>query len=462
MARRPAAIKEGDDTPAERAITPAEMMERNSGTPVLGLRANWRQFWLLVVINAFVGAMVGLERTVLPLIAEQEFGLASRKAALSFIVAFGVVKAASNFVAGRLGDRFGRKRILVAGWIIGLPVPLLVMWAPSWSWIVAANVLLGINQGLTWSTTVVMKIDLVGVERRGFAMGLNEFAGYLAVALSALATGEIAARFGLRPEPFYLGIAFAAAGLALSLLFVRETLGHVRHEAALHQAGPDRAANNPPSRIDAPSLRALIARVTWSDPALASASQVGLVNNLNDGMAWGLFPLFFAASGLPVRQIGLLAFIYPATWGITQLWTGALSDRIGRKWLITSGMFVQGFSLIAMVFVQGLVPWLVTGTLLGIGTAMVYPTLLAAIGDVAHPSWRGSAVGLYRLWRDLGYAVGALLAGVLADRFGMSVAIAAVGGLTLVSGFGAAVRMPETLAAVSLQRSRRRGAQSSN
>jgi MFS family permease len=438
------------------------MMERGSSTPILGLRANWRQFWLLVVVNAFVGAMVGLERTVLPLIAEQEFGLASRKAALSFIVAFGVVKAASNFLAGRLGDRFGRKRILVAGWIVGLPVPLLVMWAPSWSWIVAANVLLGMNQGLTWSTTVVMKIDLVGAERRGLAMGLNEFAGYVAVALSAFATGEIAARFGLRPEPFYLGIAFAAAGLALSLLFVRETMGHVQHEVAQNQSGTARTAGNATSRVDAPSLGALIARVSWSDPALASASQVGLVNNLNDGMAWGLFPLFFAAAGLSIREIGLLAFVYPATWGITQLWTGALSDRVGRKWLIVSGMFVQGFALIVMVFVQSLVPWLVSGVLLGIGTAMVYPTLLAAIGDVAHPSWRGSAVGLYRLWRDLGYAVGALLAGVLADRFGMSVAIATVGGLTLASGFAAAMRMPETLATVSSQRARGRAAQSSN
>jgi MFS family permease len=398
----------------------------SSSEPVLGLRANWRQFWLLVLVNAFVGAMVGLERTVLPLLAEREFGLASRSAALSFIVAFGLVKAISNLFAGRLGDRFGRKHILVAGWLIGLPVPFLVIWAPTWSWIVAANVLLGVNQGLTWSTTVLMKIDLVGPERRGFAMGLNEFAGYLAVALSALATGEIASRFGLRPEPFYLGIAFAALGLAVSQLLIRETMGHVRHETT--------------SRLEVGSPAA-----SRSHPALINASQVGLVNNLNDGLAWGLFPLFFAAAGLSVRQIGVLAFIYPATWGITQLWTGALSDRVGRKRLIVGGMLIQGAALMVMVVVQGLGPWLVTGAALGVGTAMVYPTLLAAIGDVAHPSSRGTAFGIYRFWRDSGYVVGALLAGALADGFGMRAAIGAVGVLTFASGTLAAARMPETL-----------------
>jgi MFS family permease len=400
-------------------------MSTGTAGPVLGLRANWTQFWLLVLVNAFVGAMVGLERTVLPLLAEQEFGLASRSAALSFIVAFGLVKAISNLFAGRLGDRFGRKRILVAGWLVGLPVPFLVIWAPTWSWIIAANVLLGINQGLTWSTTVLMKIDLVGPARRGFAMGLNEFAGYLAVALSALATGEIASRFGLRPEPFYLGIAFAALGLAVSRLLIRETIGHVRHETALRLDAAPPAARN-------------------AKPALFNASQVGLVNNLNDGLAWGLFPLFFAAAGLSVRQIGVLAFIYPATWGITQLWTGGLSDRLGRKALIVGGMLLQGASLIVMVLVQGLGLWLVSGAALGLGTAMVYPTLLAAIGDVADPSSRGAAFGIYRFWRDSGYVVGALLAGALADGFGMRVAIGAVGMLTLASGSLAWARMPET------------------
>ena len=410
--------------------------------PVLGLRANRRQFWLLVLVNAFVGAMVGLERTVLPLIAEREFGIASRSAALAFIATFGAVKAVTNFFAGRWGDRFGRKRVLLAGWLVGIPVPLLVIWAPSWSWIILANVLLGVNQGLTWSTTVIMKIDLVGPERRGFAMGLNEFAGYLAVALSALGTGLIAERFGLRPEPFYLGIAFAALGLALSLFFVRDTMPHVRHEAAL-QAGAQQGAAS--SRTPVPTLRELFLRASWRDPVLSSASQAGLVNNLNDGLAWGLFPLFFTGAGLSVGQIGVLAFSYPATWGVVQLWTGALSDRVGRKWLIAGGMVLQGAALLAMTLVRGFAPWMVTGILLGVGTAMVYPTLLAAVGDVAHPSWRGSAVGIYRLWRDAGYAAGALLAGALADRFGMPAAIGAIGVLTAASGGLVALRMPETV-----------------
>jgi MFS family permease len=382
---------------------------------------------------------------VLPLIAEQEFGLATKSAALSFIATFGLVKASTNLLAGWLGDRYGRKRILVSGWIIALPVPLLIIWAPTWSWIVVANVLLGASQGLTWSTTVVMKIDLVGPERRGFAMGLNEFAGYLAVGLSALATGEIASRFGLRPEPFYLGIAFAASGLALSQLVVRDTMAHVHHEAALlfrGRATHSRADEGPDDR--APGIRQLMIRSSWSDPALFNASQVGLVNNLNDGLAWGLFPLFFAAAGLSVREIGILAFVYPATWGLVQLWTGALSDRVGRKGLIVGGMFVQGTALVMVALMRGFSSWLLTGVLLGIGTAMVYPTLLAAIGDVAHPAWRGSAVGLYRFWRDSGYAIGALLAGVLADALGMRAAITIVGALTLVSGAFAALRMPET------------------
>jgi MFS family permease len=319
---------------------------------------------------------------------------------------------------------------------------LLVIWAPSWGWIVAANVLLGVNQGLAWSTTVVMKIDLVGPERRGFAMGLNEFAGYLAVALSALASGEIAARMGMRPAPFYLGIVFAVLGLALSVLFVRDTRAHARHEAMLRDA-----SHGGPTAQEAakPTAGEIFVRASWRDPALFNASQAGLVNNMNDGLAWGLFPLFFAAAGLSVREIGVLAFVYPATWGVTQLWTGGLSDRLGRKRLIANGMVLQGIALVAMVGVRGLAAWSVTGALLGIGTAMVYPTLLAAVGDVAHPSWRGSAVGVYRLWRDVGYAVGALLAGALADAFGMNVAIVVVGVLTALSGVQVALRMPETL-----------------
>ena len=403
--------------------------------PRLGLSENWRQFWLLVLVNAFVGAMVGLERTVLPLLAEREFGLASKSAALSFIATFGAVKALTNLLAGRLGDRFGRKRVLVAGWVIGLPVPLLVMWAPSWSWIVFANVLLGVNQGLTWSTTVIMKIDLVGPQRRGLAMGLNEFAGYLAVAATAYATGLVADSFGLRPEPFYLGIALAAGGLALSQLAVRDTIAHVRGEAAAGQLRPARS----------PSLRQLLSRTSWTDPALFSVSQAGLVNNLNDGLAWGLFPIFFGAAGLSLHEIAVLTAAYPAVWSVAQLWTGALSDRWGRKPLIVGGMLLQGAALVATALVGGFAPWLAAAALLGIGTAMVYPTLLAAIADVAHPAWRGSAVGVYRLWRDAGYVVGALAAGLIADAFGMVAAIGAIGVLTAASGLLALARMPETV-----------------
>ena len=423
------------------------MTARSAGAPVgvapaltLGLRANWRQFWLLVLVNAFVGAMVGLERTVLPLLAEAEFGIASRTAALSFIATFGVVKALTNYFAGRLSDRFGRRHVLLAGWLFALPVPLMVMWAPTWSWIIVANVLLGINQGLAWSTTVIMKVDLVGPRQRGLAMGLNEFAGYLAVALSALATGYIAQSYGLRPEPFYLGIAFAAAGLAISFQFVRETRDHVALESQRHVSHPSAVDHGADM-----TTRELFARASWKDPALSSASHAGMINNLNDGLAWGLFPLFFAAAGMDVRQIGILSFTYPAVWGVLQLWTGALSDRVGRKQLIAGGMLLQGAALAAIAVVHGFWPWVGAAALLGAGTAMVYPTLLAAIGDVAHPHWRGSAIGVYRLWRDSGYAVGALVAGVLADLFGMSWAIGAVAFLTIMSGVSVLWRMPETL-----------------
>jgi MFS family permease len=430
-------------------MTPSRPRDPAPSSPVaaptieLGLGANWRQFWLLVLVNAFVGAMVGLERTVLPLLAEVEFGLASRSAVLSFIVTFGFVKAGTNFFAGRLGDVFGRKRVLLVGWLFAIPVPLLVMWAPSWGWIVFANVLLGINQGLAWSTTVIMKIDLVGPKQRGLAMGLNEFAGYLAVALAALATGWIAEAYGLRPEPFYLGIAFVAAGLALSILFVRETTGHVALEAANHRPHPSTSG-----AASTPSTREVFALASWRHPALFGASQAGLVTNLKDGLAWGLFPLFFAAGGMSVGQIGTLAFIYPAMWGLLQLWTGGLSDRLGRKRLIASGMAVQGLALLLIGFVDGFWPWFFTSALLGLGTALVYPTLLAAVADVAHPTWRGSAVGVYRLWRDSGYAFGALLAGFLADAFGLRPAILVIGLIALASSAHVAVRMPETRPAV--------------
>jgi MFS family permease len=421
------------------ASTPSRQADPTPAV-ALGLRANWRQFWLLVLVNAFVGAMLGMERTVLPLLAQVEFSLASKSAVLSFIATFGVVKALTNFFAGRLSDIYGRKHVLVAGWLVGLPVPFLVIWAPSWSWIVFANVLLGLNQGLAWSTTVIMKMDLVGPKQRGLAMGLNESAGYLAVAVAALGTGYLAQAYGLRPEPFYLGIACAAAGLALSLLFVRET----RHHVAL-EAGDIPSVSNVAGHGTELSTREILARASWRDPALSSASHAGMVNNLNDGMAWGLFPLFFAAAGLDVAQIGILSFTYPAVWGLLQLWTGALSDRWGRKWLIAGGMLLQGGALAAIALVRGFWLWVGAAALLGAGTAMVYPTLLAAVGDVAHPRWRASAVGVYRLWRDGGYAVGALLAGALADLFGMPWSIGSVALLTVVSGLLVVVRMPETL-----------------
>jgi MFS family permease len=405
----------------------------------LGLGANWQQFTLLVVINAFVGGMVGLERAVVPLLAEHDFLLTSRTAILSFIVTFGVTKALANLFAGRMSDRIGRKKILVAGWIVGLPVPVLIMLGPSWNWIIAANILLGINQGLCWSTTVIMKIDLVGPARRGLAMGLNEFAGYVAVSLAALASGYIAATYALRPQPFYLGLVFALLGLLLSMFFVRDSGGHAREEATLLRAGVS------PSEARQPSFRTIFLNVSLKDRALSSASQAGMINNLNDGMAWGLFPLYFAASGLTLGQVGLLAATYPGVWGVAQLGTGALSDRVGRKRMIVAGMWTQAIGVLLVILGSGFGIWLLAMALLGFGTALVYPTLLAAISDVAHPQWRASAVGVYRLWRDGGYAIGALLAGALADALGITWAIAAIAGLTFASGVIVLCRMYETL-----------------
>jgi MFS family permease len=370
---------------------------------------------------------------VLPLLAVRTFHLTAFTATLTFIAAFGVVKAITNFFAGTLSDRVGRKPVLVAGWLIGLPVPLLLIWAPTWSWIVFANVLLGVNQGLTWSMTVIMKIDLVGPERRGFAMGLNEAAGYGAVAVTALATGFIAQHAGLRPEPFFLGIAYAGLGLALSTIFVRETHGHARHEESTHD--PTGATL---------TTRQVFVLTSFRERALSSCSQAGLVNNLNDGLAWGIFPIYFARAGVSVGRIGVLVALYPAVWGIGQLVTGGLSDRVGRKPFIVGGMLTQAVAIGWIAATSGFVPWALGALVLGIGTAMVYPTLLAAIGDVAHPRWRASAVGVYRLWRDGGFAVGAILAGVIADAFGIPTAIWSVAALTALSGLIAAIRMYET------------------
>ncbi len=398
----------------------------------LGLRANAGQFALLVGVNALVGGMVGQERTVLPLMASDIFGLSGLTAVLTYLLAFGVTKAFTNLAAGALADRFGRKPVLVAGWLVGLPVPLLLIWAPTWGWIVVANLLLGVNQGLTWSTTVIMKIDLVGPARRGLAMGLNEAVGYGAVALTALLTGFIAAQAGLRPAPFYLGLAYAGLGLGASVLFVRETRGHVQLEHELSERPPR------------PAWRDVFVRTSFRDRSLSAASQAGLVNNLNDGLAWGLLPLYYAAAGVPIAGIGVLAAMYPAVWAVAQVGTGALSDRIGRKRLIVAGMLVQAAALAAIAVGSSFGVWLVAAAVLGLGTAMVYPTLLAAVADVADPDWRGSAIGVYRLWRDLGFAVGAVVAGIVADAAGMPAAIWAVALLTAASGLLVLGRMRET------------------
>jgi MFS family permease len=407
-------------------------MHARSTQVQLGLRANLGQFALLVAVNALVGGMVGQERTVLPLLATQVFAIAGVTSILTYLLAFGVTKAAANLVAGILADRVGRKPVLVAGWLIGLPVPLLLIWAPAWSWIIVANILLGINQGLSWSTTVIMKIDLVGPSRRGLAMGLNEAAGYGAVAVTALATGAIAEQAGLRPAPFLLGLAYAALGLTISSVLVHETADHVQQEQRLRLDS------------DRPDWRTVFVRTTFADRSLSAACQAGLVNNLNDGMAWGLLPLFYAAGGLTIAQIGILAAVYPAIWAVAQVGTGAWSDRIGRKPLIVAGMLVQAAAIAVIAVGSSFGIWLLAAAALGLGTALVYPTLLAAVADVAEPSWRGSALGVYRLWRDLGFAVGAIVAGLVADAAGVPVAILLVAVMTATSGLVVLVRMGET------------------
>jgi MFS family permease len=422
-------------TPATQKATPAAPGIQ------LGLRQNLAQFILLVSVNALVGGMLGQERTVVPLLGERVFGVRGYTAGLTFILVFGVAKATTNYFAGTWSDRFGRKPVLVAGWLVAVPVPLLLIWAPSWAWVVVANVLLGVSQGLTWSTTVIMKIDLVGPKRRGFAMGLNEAAGYGAVAVTALATGYLADAYGLRPAPFLLGIAFAALGLGLSTLAVRETRGYARLEAATHVGRADGKHDHLHGEL---SNGQVFVQTSLKEPALSSASQAGLVNNLNDGLAWGLFPILFAAAGLSVARIGVLASLYPAVWGLGQLFTGALSDRVGRKWLIATGMWLQAIALAVIATVDAFGWWAVAAVLLGAGTAMVYPTLLASIGDVAHPSWRARSVGIYRLWRDGGFAVGALLSGIVADVLGIRAAVWTVAALTAASGLVVAVRMYET------------------
>jgi MFS family permease len=392
----------------------------------LGLRENQSQFILLVIVNAFVGGMVGLERAILPQMAALEFGIAAKTAMLSFIVVFGIVKAITNYYAGALADAYGRKNLLVAGWVIAIPIPFLLMYAPHWNWIIAANVLLGINQGLSWSSTVVMKIDLVGEKQRGLAMGLNEFAGYLAVAAFAFLTGWLAGKYGIRPYPFYPGIALVALGLLGSIFLIRDTRHHVAKETA------DNAK---------PRLKHLFQETSWKNPQLGAVTQAGLVNNLNDGMMWGIFPVLLITKGFTLEQTGMIVAIYPAVWGIGQLFTGKMADIFCKKNLLYLGMALQAVALIVLVMADTFVQFAVLSAILGWGTAMVYPTFLATIAENTHPLDRAKSIGVFRLWRDLGYAIGAILTGILADLVNINAAILFIGGLTLLSAGIIFVRM---------------------
>lgn len=392
----------------------------------LGLKENWRQFTILVIINAFVGGMVGLERTILPEIAEVDFGIAARTAILSFIVVFGVVKAVTNYYTGALANKFGRKNLLTLGWLFALPIPFILIYAQDWNWILFANLLLGINQGLTWSSTIVMKIDLVGEKNRGLAMGLNESAGYLAVGGVAFLTGYLASEYGLRPYPFYLGIAFAFIGLLTSWLLVKDTVHHVEAET---------------STSNLPKLRNIFLETTWKHKNLGSITQAGLVNNLNDGMVWGLLPILLSMKNFNLEQIGKIVALYPVVWGLGQLFTGKMADHFNKKNMLFGGMLLQGLALLSMVYASTFLHFVVLSLVLGIGTAIVYPTFLAAMADYTHPIQRAESIGVFRLWRDLGYAIGALLTGILADYLGIYWAVGAIGFLTLLSAIVILVRM---------------------
>lgn len=406
-------------------------MARGGRAVALGLRENWRQFALLVLVNAFVGGMVGIERTVVPLIGAEQFHLESTALITSFIVSFGLVKAFANLVSGQLADTWGRKRVLIAGWLLGLPVPFMIIAAPNWEWVIAANVLLGLSQGFAWSMTVIMKVDLVGPKSRGLAVGLNEFAGYFAVGATAFATGYLASRYGLRPTPIYLGVIYAVAGLLLSILVVRDTRDHVRLESGR------------PAGASALSFREVFMLTSFRNRNLFAASQAGMINNLNDGMSWGIFPLFFTTLGLGIERIGILKAVYPVVWGSCQIVTGPLSDRWGRKGLIVAGMWVQAAGLALTALTGQFRWWLVASVLLGLGTAMVYPSLIAAVSDASEPGWRARSLSVYRFWRDLGYAIGALSAGLMADRFGFAAAILVVAAVTFASGGVVAIMMRE-------------------
>lgn len=392
----------------------------------LGLKENWKQFTLLVIINGFVGGMVGLERSILPQIAEKEFAIAAKTAILSFIIVFGIVKAITNYYTGTLANKFGRKKLLVTGWIIAVPIPFILMFAPNWSWIIAANVLLGISQGLTWSSTVVMKIDLVGEKQRGFAMGLNEFAGYIAVALVAFLTGWIASEYGIRPYPFYIGIVLVFLGLAGSIFFIKDTKQHVAKDTI----------NNV-----TPRLKNIFWDTTWKNKNLGSVTQAGLINNLNDGMAWGIFPILLATKGFTIGEIGIVTAIYPGVWGIGQLFTGKMADKFCKKDMLYTGMLLQALALIVLVFANSMIHFVLLSSILGWGTAMVYPTFLATVAENTHPQDRAKSIGIFRLWRDLGYAIGAILTGIIADLININAAIIFIGLLTFISSIIIMYRM---------------------
>lgn len=400
----------------------------SSASVELGLRQNASQFFLLILINAFVGGMVGLERTILPRLAEEAFAVKATTALLSFIVVFGISKAIANYLMGSLANRFGRKKLLLFGWLIGLPVPFLLLYAPNWGWVVFANLLLGINQGFAWSSTVIMKIDLVGERDRGLAMGLNEFAGYISVALFAFLTGYLASTYGVRPYPFYLGIGLAVGGFLLSLLFVQDTHQHVSSEAV----------NSSIKRLEN-----IFTETSWRNAKLGSVTQAGLVNNLNDGMMWGLLPILLANKGFSLKEIGIIAGTYPAVWGVGQIFTGKLSDHYSKRWLLTIGMLLQGLVLLLFVWASTFSQYIILAALLGGGTALVYPTFLAAIADYTHPLDRAKSLGIFRFWRDMGYAVGAILTGLIADLFGIDWPVVLIGLLTLLSGAIIYIRMIE-------------------
>lgn len=406
----------------------------------LGLKENWQQFTLLVLVNMMVGGMVGLERTVVPLVGTEEFKIGSDVVVFSFIIAFGVVKAFTNLISGVLADKYTRKKVLIWGWLVGLPVPFMLAWGPSWNWILLANVLLGVSQGLAWSMTVNMKIDLVGPKKRGFAMGLNEAAGYGAVGLTALLTGYLASHYGLRPQPFFIGIAYTIVGLLLSIFVVKDTRKHAQLEAA------QVAVTISAEREKKPNLFWVFKETSFKNKNLFAVSQAGLINNLNDGMSWGVFPLLFISMGVGLEGVGWIKAIYPVVWGVGQIITGPLADKIGRKPLIVWGMFVQvlGHLVIGLEFLNPLTSGIVGSVLLGIGTAMVYPALLAAVSDAAHPSWRASSLGVYRFWRDMGYAIGALMAGIVGNFFGLMWAVHIAGIVTFISGIVVWVKMKET------------------